>query len=176
MVLVALGVAGLALGVLWYLAAPRQGFRIDASGDAVRVGAIESEALIGADGWFVLITAAAGLLAGLAAWRWRSVRGPAVAVGLAAGGVLGALAASWIGHLLGPGPSAAALRHAGGPVLHTPLELRSKAGLVVEPFVAVAAYLVAAGFAHEDDLGRGPRRPAGQAPPPDMPPADFLPR
>ncbi|HEY9476376.1 MAG TPA: hypothetical protein VIS06_21310, partial [Mycobacteriales bacterium] len=104
-VVVAMVATGLLLGVVWYLVAPRLAFRVGPSGDFLPVGAVESEALIGADGWFVALTALVGLVAGLAGWLWRSVRGPAVAVGLAAGGVVGALVASWIGHLLGHGPS-----------------------------------------------------------------------
>lgn len=148
-----LTLAGLPVGVIWYLVAPRLGFRVDASGNLLPVGPSESEALIGADGWFTLLTAAAGLLAGVAAWWWRSVRGPIVAAGLAAGGLLGALLASWVGHLLGHGPSAAEL-HQVDRLIHAPLHLRATVALVVEPFVAVFGYVVGASFAGEDDLGR----------------------
>lgn len=178
LVVLAMAVAGLLLGVLWYLVAPRLSFRIDASDNILPLGPVESEALIGADGWFVALTALVGLLAGVTTWwRWRAVRGPAVAVGLAAGGLAGALVASWIGHLLGQGPSAAAL-HQVGNVVKTPLELRSKVALIAEPFVAVAAYVIGAGFASEDDLGRNP---GPQAPPPEFspsssPPPGFPPR
>ncbi|HEX5493150.1 MAG TPA: hypothetical protein VFX70_01065 [Mycobacteriales bacterium] len=168
-VLAAMAVAGLLLGVVWYLISPRLGFRIDSSGNILPLGAVESEALIGADGRFVGLTALAGLVAGLLCWwRLRAVRGPAVAVGLAAGGVVGALITSVIGHLLGHGPSAAAL-HQVGNVVHAPLELRSKVGLIAEPFVALAAYVIGAGFAGDDDLGRSPGQPANlPAPSPDF--------
>lgn len=160
LVLVAMVLAGLVLGLVWYLAAPRLSFRIDSSRNIVPLGAVESEALIGADGWFAALAGLAGIVAGLACWWWRAVRGPAVAVGLAAGGVLGGLVMSLIGHLLGHGPSAAQLRQVGA-VVQAPLELRSKVALIVEPFLAVAVYVAGAGFAGEDDLGRSPHLPAG---------------
>lgn len=153
LVLIALVLAGLLLGVVWYLLAPRLSFRIDSARNIVPLGAVESEALIGADGWFAAMAAVAGLAAGLVCWWWRAVRGPAVAVGLAAGGVLGALVMSLIGHLLGHGPSSGQL-HQVGAIVQAPLELRSKVALVVEPFLAVAVYVIGAGFAGEDDLGR----------------------
>lgn len=168
-VVAAMALVGLLLGVVWYLIAPRLEFRVGPSDDLLPVGAVESEALVAADGLFVALTALVGLAAGLAGWLWRSVRGPAVVVGLAAGGVVGALVASWIGHLLGHGPSAAAL-HQVGTVVQVPLSLRSKAALAIEPFLAVVVYVVAAAFDGEDELGRSPRRSTVPTAPGFLPP------
>ena len=168
-VLAAMALVGLLLGVVWYLVAPRLEFRVGPSDNLLPVGAVESEALVAADGLFVALTALVGLAAGVAGWLWRSVRGPAVVVGLAAGGVVGALVASWIGHLLGHGPSAAAL-HQVGAVVQVPLSLRSKAALAIEPFLAVVVYVVAAAFDGEDELGRSPRRPTVPTTPGFLPP------
>jgi Protein of unknown function (DUF2567) len=158
-----LAVLGLLLGVLWYALAPRLGLRVDQSGNLVALGpSDESEALVGADALFFFMTAAGGLVAGGAAWMWRSARGPVAVVALAAGCLLGAFLTSWVGHLLGHGPSAAELREV-GRVVHVPLRLRAKSALAFEPLFAVAAYVVGALFAGEDDLGRPDRRPTAAA-------------
>lgn len=151
LVTAALTVLGLVVGVLWYLLAPRIGFRIDESGIPARVDMSKSEEFVAADGWFVILGVATGLVVGVGAWMLRRLRGPLIVVALAGGGLLGALLASWLGHHLAPAPSAAEIREA-GRLLHTSLQLRSKAALVFEPFIAVAVYVVLTGFAGDDDL------------------------
>jgi hypothetical protein len=87
-------------GVLW------QAWTVRTQGFDIGSGVIipdETEGWIGADAHFGIITGIVGLIAGLLAWRWREVRGPAMVVALALGGVLGNLVAAWVGHLAGGG-------------------------------------------------------------------------
>jgi hypothetical protein len=150
--LVLLAVIGAPLGVLWWALAPRADFRITTDGPVV-IGHPSEELLAAADGIFVLVLGALGVLAGLGAWLVRRSRGVAGLLG-AAFGTLAASAVAWqVGELLGPGPTKAALRHVGGRVT-TGLTLGSLPALAVGPFLAVLVYLVAALFVRSDALGR----------------------
>jgi hypothetical protein len=59
--------------------------------------AAESSQIFGVDGSFVLVTLVVGLVAGALAWPVLRRRGPAGPVGIAAGGLLAALAAAGVG-------------------------------------------------------------------------------
>ncbi len=159
----ALLLTGIPIGVIWWLIAPRRAYRVAADGAFAVVG--ESEAAVGTDGWLMVLTAVAGLLAGSLVW-WRAThRGPGLPVALAVGMALSGTVASIVGGLLGHGPSAAQLAEIGNTV-YGPLVLRAQAVLVVGPFLAVSAYLLAVCFTGNDDLSRGPgsRRRGGQDP------------
>jgi Protein of unknown function (DUF2567) len=149
----ALGLAGIPVGVLWWLLAPRLDFRITSAGPVPVDAVPSSEVLIADDGVFALLLAAVGLLCGVLAWRMRRRRGVATVVALAAGtAICGALA--WqVGELLGPGPTRAALAQVGGRVT-TSLALHSLPALAFGPFGAVLAYVVAVLYTRSDDLGR----------------------
>lgn len=148
---VPLAVAGIPLGVLWWLVAPRRAYAVTDSGAFAVVP--ESEAAIGADGWFLILTGVLGLIVAAAAWRWRGRRGPLMPLALAVGSAVGGILTWQTGALLGPGPSTAAL-HDVGTVVLGPLGLRAYGALVIAPFVAVAGYLCAVCFTPRDDLGR----------------------
>ena len=97
-----LALVGIPLGLVWQAVSPRS------AGLVLQAGAIvpdETEAFIGTDGWFALLTAIAGLIAALLVWTRRSWRGPAAVVALALGGVVGALVTALVGHLTGGGES-----------------------------------------------------------------------
>lgn len=152
--------AGIPLGVLWWLAAPRRSYEVSADGAFAIVP--ESEAAVGSDGWFLLLTAAVALVAAVVAWRREAQRGPLMAGALAVGMLLCGLVTWQVGGLLGPRPSAAELAEIGAVVLG-PLGLRAYGVLVVGPFLAVAGYLLAVCFAPRDDLrAAGSRRHAAQ--------------
>ena len=150
--LLGLALAGALLGLLWEQLAPRLAFRVDQPGRALPV-VPEAEEYVAADGRFVLLTLAAGIVAGLACWLVRRSRGPLVLLALAAGGLLGAVLTWRVGVALGTGYSPADLQQVGN-VVYQPLTLRARAGLVVEPLAAVLAYLFAVGFSARNDLGR----------------------
>ena len=149
---VGLAVAGLPVGVVWWLLAPRADYRITADGP-VALGDPTAELLVADDVLFALVLAGAGLLAGTVAWRLRRRRGVAVLVALALGAALSGAVAWQVGEFLGAGPSQADLADV-GRVVTTPLSLGSLAALAVAPFTAVLAYLVAVLYVADDGLGR----------------------
>ena len=158
-----LAVLGALLGVLWQAWSPPGpfGLRLPAG-----VQADETEAFVAGDGRFALIVAVVGLLAGLAAWFvpvLRRNRGPWVAVGLAVGGLLGAVLTELVGWALrgdgstyscGDGGSLTCIRH-------LPLTVHMHALLLIEAVVALLVYILFVAFAVADDLGR-PDTPAAR--------------
>ena len=156
-----LAVVGVALGPIWAAISPRgHGFVFMPGG----VVPDENEALVASDARFVILTCAVGLVAGLAMWFWRSVRGPTVALGLAVGGLLGALLTNAVGHAVGGG-------HDSGPLNSTiklPVEVRGHGLVLAEAALALLVYAVGALFTKRDDLNRSPVA-APQRPPPPQP-------
>ena len=150
----ALALAGVAAGLLWWWLAPRADFRITSSGP-VAIGNPSEELLIAADAIFALIVLGFGLVVGAAAWFLRRRRGVATVLALAVGGSALAAVAWQLGELLGAGPTHAQLTHVGG-VVTTPLTLGSLPALALAPFGALLAYLVPVITSHQDDLGRTP--------------------
>ncbi len=155
--------AGLPVGVLWWVLAPRRAYDVAAEGAFAVVP--DSEAAVGADGWFVILTGVLALAAAAVAWRREEYRGPQMAVGLAVGMLLCGLLTWQVGALLGPGPSAAALEDSGAVVLG-PLGVRAYGVVVAGPFLAVAGYLLAVCFTPRDDLRAvgEPAQPGDDAP------------
>jgi hypothetical protein len=156
----ALALAGVPAGLLWWWLAPRASFRVTAT-DLEAVGTMSSAELFMADdGVYLLLLAGLGLLAGLTVWLLRRHRGVVVLMALAAGMIAAALVAWQLGQLLAPGPTDAELADVGGTVT-TGLRLGAVAAVAVGPFVAVLTYLVATALTSSDDLGRpaGPETP-----------------
>lgn len=149
----ALTLAGLPAGLLWWWLAPRADFRVTETGP-VPIGTLSDELLIADDAVFALILAGVGLLAGAAAWfLLRRRRGVATVVALALGACLTALVAWQLGELLGAAPTTAQLADVGARVT-TSLTLGSLPALAVAPFTALLAYVVGVLYAPGDDLGR----------------------
>ncbi|MFD1831973.1 ABC transporter permease [Streptomyces desertarenae] len=145
--------AGVVLGLLWLWLAPR--VPVVSDGTAVYLRNSEGEEAAGADGTFVLLALGFGALSGAAVFLARRRGGVGVAIGLAAGAVLGSVLAWRLGVWLGPGQDLAArAEEAGeGEVFDGPLGLRAKGALLVWPFAALAAHLALTGMF-------GPRDPA----------------
>jgi hypothetical protein len=163
----ALAVVGAALAPLWVHLAPRLEFRVDRPGRALPV-VPEAEEYIAADGRFVFLTLAVGVLAGFGCWVVRRARGPLVLFALAAGGLLGAVITWRLGMRIGTGYRQEDLQVVGN-VVHQPLALRARSALVVEPIAAVICYLLAVGFSASNDLRPDDPEPAfepGPAPGP----------
>ncbi|MGE5831053.1 MAG: hypothetical protein ACM30G_22215 [Micromonosporaceae bacterium] len=97
---VAAGIAasGFGLGWLWSTLAPRIAL-IKVDGGFVYADT-EPEQPIAADGWFLLLGLAAGLLFGILAWTLRRHRGPVMLVALTVGCLGAAWIAWWFGHQL----------------------------------------------------------------------------
>jgi hypothetical protein len=151
----ALALAGLPAGLLWWLLAPRADFRVTAENGPVPIGNPSGELLVADDGVLVLLLAAIGLIAGAAAWWLRRRRGVATVVALAVGALATGLVAWQLGELLAPAPTQAQLAEVGAR-LTTPLRLGGLSALAVGPFTAVLAYLVPVVATRGDDLGRVP--------------------
>jgi hypothetical protein len=147
-----LALAGLPVGVLWWLLAPRADYRITADGPVV-LGQPTEELLVADDVVFVLVLAGVGLLAGAVAWRLRRRRGVATLLALAVGTALTGAVAWQLGEVLGAGPTEADLTAVGG-VVTTALTLGSLPALAIGPFTAVLAYVVAVLYVADDGIGR----------------------
>jgi hypothetical protein len=145
-ILVALAVIGVLLGLLWAAISPRT------KGFVYLPNAVipeESESLIAADGRFLLLTGAAGIVVAVAAWMRRSARGPATALALIAGGLLGALLTDFIGRLVSGGHDTGTLN----TVVTLPLRVHARGLLLIEAALAAFIYAACALFARRDDLG-----------------------
>ena len=147
-----LAAVGAAVAPLWVRLAPRLAFRVREPGRALPI-VPEAEEYVAADGRFVLITLAVGVVAAAGCWLVRRSRGPLVLLSLAAGGLLGAVITWRLGMRIGTGYQPGDLRQVGN-VVRQPLTLRATSALVVEPAAAVVCYLLAVGFTARNDLGR----------------------
>jgi hypothetical protein len=181
---VAVGVAvlGAPLGLLWAALAPEVPLQ------AVQGGVVPTEAqpeeFFAADGWFVLLGVAYGLLAAVAAWfLLRRHRGPVLLAALAVGAVGAGLFAWWVGHRIGlSGYRQQARQAAPGTHLDRPPDLRARelgwwfgfiprvqGDLLVPAIAAVVGYTMLAAWSRSPSLRQGepgePGEPAdGSAP------------
>ncbi|MFC1416861.1 hypothetical protein [Streptacidiphilus cavernicola] len=140
---------GLLMGVCWHWLAPKVPMHADSS--AVYLNDPEGEQAIGADGTFALLGAGFGLVSALVAYLLTRRRqgGVGVAVGLAGGGLLGSYLA-W-----GGGQSAKAYQNAvlklaksvpTGHTFHGPLQLTTKAVVLIWPMAALLLLLALVGL------------------------------
>jgi uncharacterized protein DUF2567 len=167
-VAVAVGVLGAPLGWLWAALAP------DVPVEVVDGGVVPAEAepeeFFAADGWFVLLGVAFGLLAAVAVWfLLRRYRGPVLLVALAVGAVGAGLLAWWVGHRIGLSGYREQLRQAAvGTDLGRPPELRAKelgwwfgfiprvqGDLLVPAAAAAVGYTMLAAWSRHPSLRRG---------------------
>lgn len=148
----ALALAGIPAGLLWWWLAPQADFRITETGP-VPIGEPSLELLVADDAVLALILAGVGLLAGTAAWFLRRRRGVATVFALALGGCLAGVVAWQLGELLAGAPTEADLVDVGARVM-SGLTLGSLPVLAVAPFTALLAYVAAVLYAPDDGLGR----------------------
>ncbi|MEV7829448.1 hypothetical protein AB0P12_02355 [Streptomyces subrutilus] len=140
-VALAVGVAGVLLGLLWAWLAPR--VQYVSNGQAVFLRDSESEARIGSDGTFFLLAAGFGVLSAVAVFLWRRAGGVALVIGLAVGSVFASLVGWRLGLWLGPSSDlrAAALRAGKGVPFDAPLQLLAHGVLLAWPMAAVLVHL-----------------------------------
>jgi hypothetical protein len=163
-------VLGAPIGLLWSALAPHA-TAAQTSGGAIYTG-FNNEVFFAADGILGAMGLAIGILAGIAAYTWRSRRGPWMAVALALGGAAGSALAAYVGHqiglatfnpLVGSGPV--------GVQFSAPVGIRAYGVLLIEPLAAVLVYVVTAGWSKYGDLRRGdfdiPPEIWGDEPPPE---------
>ncbi|MCA1220523.1 DUF2567 domain-containing protein [Streptomyces sp. 8L] len=158
LVLVAAAVAGLLLGALWVWLAPRVPLTSDST--AVLLKDVEGEEAIGADGTFVLLALAFGVVSAVAVFLWRRRGGVPLVFGLALGGLAASFVAWKFGAALGPTTDVVAhAKQVGvGHTFDAPLELGMKGALLAWPVAATLVHLgLTAAF--------GPRDPEPYAEP-----------
>ncbi|MFI6149761.1 hypothetical protein [Streptomyces sp. NPDC051109] len=136
-----IGVAGVLLGVLWAWLAPKAQYV--SNGEAVFLRNSESEARIGSDGTFFLLSVGFGVLSAVLLFLWRRRGGVPLVVGLVLGSCFAALAGWRTGLWLGPSSdvAAAAVKAGKGVPFDAPLQLLAQGVLLVWPMVAVAVHL-----------------------------------
>jgi hypothetical protein len=146
----ALIVLGGLLGLLWSAwSGPQQRAFVIAPGKLYPFD--EAETMAAADGRYLIIVAAIGLLGALIVWLFRPRnRGPLVLLALCLGGLAGAALTAWIGHLTGGGTL---VGKTGTTIAHLPLSLHMRGLLLVEPALAALVYGLFVAFAARDDLG-----------------------
>jgi hypothetical protein len=165
---------GVPVGVLWWLVSPQTEVTVVAGG--VTLSETAAQAFIAADGWFAILTLAAGIICGeVVAIRGGTgsaggagrVDGPVAAIGLVAGGALAALIAWRTGVFLGrvPDPIAASASAAVGTTLPVSLKLRATGVLLAWAIGALGVFLTATIASRETIASR-------REPPDSRPPAD----
>ncbi|MCK7622093.1 ABC transporter permease [Streptomyces sp. RS10V-4] len=147
-VLIALlvAVSGVLLGVLWAWLAPRVPLIADTRN--VYLKNTEGEEAIGADGTFVLLGLAFGVVSAAVVFLLRRRGGIPLVVGLAAGGLLAAVLGWLTGMWLGPTPDVVAHAKQVGPgvVFDGPLRLQAKGALLAWPVAAMLTQIVLTGL------------------------------
>ncbi|WP_329369247.1 AAA family ATPase [Streptomyces sp. NBC_01483] len=163
-VTVAVALAGVLLGVLWWWLAPHVPLVADDS--AVYLKDTEGEQAIGVDGTFTLLALAFGAVSAVVVFLVRRRGGVPLVVALAVGGVLGSLLAWRIGIWLGPTQNVVAhAKQVGkGVTFSAPLKLGAKGALLAWSLAGLVVHLgLTALF--------GPRDPDPYASPYGAPPA-----
>ena len=157
-----LALLGPPAGLLWAAVAPPVRYLV-LEGRPVLADP-ETQALIAGDGWFALITGAAGLACGtlayLAGGRGNDIP---LLLGLGSGGVAAALLAWWSGHQVGLAEFEWAVRAAAGGPVESPPDLHATGVVVCWPLLAVAAYAVLEAALARLATRDGGQRGAGEA-------------
>ncbi|MEW2634688.1 ABC transporter permease [Streptomyces sp. NPDC048389] len=141
LVLVAVTLAGVALGLLWLWLAPR--VPLVSTAEGVFLKDTEGEEAIGADSTFLLLAVGLGALSAAAVFLFRRNGGIALVVALAVGGLLASLLGWGIGVWFGPPRDVVAhAREVGeGVTFYAYLELRAKGVLLAWPVTAMLVHL-----------------------------------
>jgi hypothetical protein len=158
--------AGMPVGLLWWLVAPLP--RIAKRADGLyRVGGEGNESAIAADGWFAVLAVLAGVLAALVVYLLTRPGRVMPLVALAVGGGLGAVVAWRTGAFLGPDDLQSTAKglavgtHFGGP-----LDISAFGVLLAWPMGAVITYFAVAAGAETSDASAEPETESAYAGPP----------
>jgi hypothetical protein len=134
-------VLGLAGGVLWWLLVDPAAYTKTRDGGVMSEAALRRQ--FSADGVYAVIAAVTGLVTGLVLTWWRSRDPLLTSLLLVLGAALAAAVMALIGHLLGPGDPAAALREAKvGAQVPVRLEVDTFSVYLVWPVAVLAGALV----------------------------------
>ncbi|MET9291703.1 ABC transporter permease [Streptomyces sp. NPDC003077] len=142
---VVVAVSGALLGLLWLWLAPRVPLFSD--GRNVYLKNTEGEEAIGADGTFVLLALAFGVVTAAVVFLWRRRGGVPLVLALVVGGLLASLVAWQLGTWLGDAEIAREAVKAGkGVTFDAPLRLQAKGTLLAWPVAAMLVQLVLTGL------------------------------
>ncbi|GGN69557.1 hypothetical protein GCM10011579_043910 [Streptomyces albiflavescens] len=138
---VAVALAGVLLGVLWWWLAPHVPLIADDS--AVYLKDTEGEQAIGVDGTFTLLALGFGAVSALVVFLVRRRGGVPLVVALAVGGLLGSLLAWRVGVWLGPTQNVVAHAKAVGKgvTFSAPLKLGAKGALLAWSLAGLVVHL-----------------------------------
>lgn len=149
---------GALTAVFWANVVDLPSYRVLADGSAI----VSERALaefVAADAWFVLCGFVVGAGIGLVTWRWFSSLGWAVALLSAGAGLVAGLVCWQLGQLLGPGPFDERLAAANpGDLVPIAVELRSHSALAVWAFGAVVPVLLISALGPDDEEPTRARR------------------
>lgn len=165
-------VLGLAGGLIWGEFAPRALLEEIGSGTAQLVNA-ETTAYIGADVWFCVIGAVAGLLTGVTGYRFLVVRASgyaraAATAGLILGAVAAALVMLWLGQRIGLSAYNQHLASSPkGTLFSASLALGAKSALAIWPMLTAIVILIAEWSTRREDIPPEPAPAPGFAQPPE---------
>ncbi|MDL5201021.1 AAA family ATPase [Streptomyces sp. ALI-76-A] len=144
-VTVAVALAGVLLGVLWWWLAPHVPLVGDVTGESwvVYLEDTEGEQAVGVDGTFTLLALAFGAVSALVVFLLRRRGGVPLVVALGVGGLLASLLAWRLGVWLGPTQDVVAhAKSVGkGVTFSAPLELGAKGALLAWPLAALVVHL-----------------------------------
>lgn len=145
---------GAAAGVVWWLVVKPPAYELNSNGGATTTERGLTEFIAG-DAWFCAIGLVAGLLIGLAAWRWLRSLGWTVVLVVLVCAVASALTCWLVGYRLGPGDFSARLAAAQpGQLVPIPLTLRARASLLVWPFFAIIPVLLGSSIGRDEEEPR----------------------
>jgi hypothetical protein len=156
---VGLLIIGALLGLAWSAWSPVRPAALILKGGQIEVLA-ENESLVAADGRYLVIIAAVGVLATLFAWFGLARhRGATLMLGLAVGTMGGAALTELIGRVSGGGsfhgrPALLSDGSRQNVTVHLPLSLHIPWLVVLETVIAALVYGLLVAFAARDDLGR----------------------
>lgn len=153
-IVVGLVVLGVLQGVVWAQVAPGQQAKVYANGAYGSLPTADYHPFTDL-AIFVLAGLAVGVVAAVAAWRVRGIRGTTTLLALFVGASAGAAAAFAVGLLLASGVDPASIGATGHEsiVVAAP-KLASPLVLLAEPLAAVAIYTFLAAWDSRPDLGR----------------------
>ncbi|HET8914893.1 MAG TPA: hypothetical protein VFM91_04235 [Propionibacteriaceae bacterium] len=148
-----LGLGALA-GVVWWLVVKPPAYELSTGGSATTTERGLSQFISG-DAWFCAIGLVAGLLIGIAAWRWLRDLGWTVVLVVLVCATASALMCWFVGYRLGPGDFSARLTAARpGELVPIPLTLRARASLLTWPFFAIIPVLLGSSLGRDEDEPR----------------------
>ncbi|HAM44226.1 MAG TPA: hypothetical protein DCM67_04255 [Propionibacteriaceae bacterium] len=153
-------VVGALAGVFWSGVVTLPSYQIQPDGSAV-IGEQGLSQIVAADVWFSITGALVGAGLGLVVWKWFHPLGWPTSLLAVAAGLLAGLACWRFGTLLGPGPFEARMAAAqAGDLVPVSLELQAWSALAIWAFAAVTPVLLISSLGPDDeevalDSGRG---------------------